>query len=150
MANPEAHPEARPGADRGAHPVAATDSLPAWRSGAWFLATGGAAALTHTGLFELTRHWILPELANAVGFAVAFWVSFAGHRWGSFSDSGLPLGQSLRRFAVTALAGFAANEGVFVLLLRVAGLPPLASLLGALLAAAAQTFLLGRFWAFRR
>lgn len=125
-------------------------SLPAWRSGAWFLATGGAAALTHTGLFELARHWMLPELANATGFAVAFWVSFAGHRWGSFADSALPLGQSLRRFAVTALAGFAANEVVFVLLLRGLGLPPLGALVLALLAAAAQTYLLGRFWAFRR
>jgi putative flippase GtrA len=48
------------------------------------------------------------------------------------------------------LAGFATNEGVFVLLLRGAGLPALAALLVALVAAAGQTFLLSRFWAFRR
>ncbi len=125
-------------------------SLPAWRSGAWFLAVGGGAALTHLAVFEATRGHLLPELANAAGFLVAFWVSFAGHRWGSFADSSLPLLQSLRRVAVTALAGFAANELSFVVLLRLLGLPPTAALVLALVLAAVQTFVLGRFWAFRR
>ena len=56
---------------------------------------GGGAALTHLAVFEATRGLMLPELANATGFLVAFWVSFAGHRWGSFADSSLPLLQSL-------------------------------------------------------
>mgnify|MGYP000582520376 CR=1 FL=1 len=51
------------------------------RSGFWFLLVGGAAALTHLGLFvwlsETTTWW--PEVSNAAGFVIAFGVSFTGH-----------------------------------------------------------------------
>ncbi|MEO7161091.1 MAG: GtrA family protein [Polaromonas sp.] len=120
------------------------------RGGFWFLAVGSAAALTHMGVFALTQHRLWPELANASGFMVAFFVSFGGHRLLSFSDANTTVRQSFQRFLVTALAGFATNEGVFVLLLRVAGWPALLALLAALVLAAGQTFLLSRFWAFRR
>jgi putative flippase GtrA len=91
-----------------------------------------------------------PELANALGFCVAFVVSFAGHRLLSFKDASTSVASSLGRFAVTAVAGFASNELVFVLLLRWLGWPSLLALLVALVFAAGQTFLLSRFWAFRR
>jgi putative flippase GtrA len=115
----------------------------------WFLAVGGTAALTHMGVFALMQHQMWPEAANALGFGVAFGVSFAGHRLLSFKDAGTSLGTSLRRFAVTALAGFATNEAVFVLLLRVLKMPSLLALFAALVLAAGQTFLFSRFWAFR-
>ena len=102
------------------------------------------------GVFALFEPLMWPELANALGFAVAFLVSFAGHRRLSFQDAGTSLLTSLRRFAVTALAGFACNELVFMLLLRVFAWPALLALFVALLVAAGQTFVLGRFWAFRR
>ena len=120
------------------------------KSGLWFLAVGSIAALTHMGVFALTQHRLWPELANAAGFGVAFFVSFGGHRLLSFSDAGTTVAQSLQRFLVTALAGFASNEALFVLLLRVAGWPALAALFVALVVASGQTFLLSRFWAFRR
>lgn len=120
------------------------------RRGFWFLAVGAGAALTHMGVFALTQHRLWPELANAAGFGVAFFVSFAGHRLLSFSDAGTTVAQSLQRFLVTALAGFASNELLFVLLLRGAGWPALAALFAALVVASGQTFLLSRFWAFRR
>jgi putative flippase GtrA len=120
------------------------------RNALWFLAVGGAAALTHLLVFSLTQHRMWPELANASGFVVAFFVSFFGHRLLSFRDAGTSVAQSFQRFAVTALAGFASNEAVFVLLLRGAGWPALGALLVALLLAAAQTYFLSRFWAFRR
>ncbi len=116
----------------------------------WFLAVGGAAAATHMGVFALTQDHMWPELANALGFCVAFVVSFTGHRRLSFQDARTSLLTSLRRFGVTALAGFASNEAVFVLLLRGLGLPSLLALFLALLFAAGQTFVLSRFWAFRR
>ena len=119
-------------------------------SGLWFLAVGGTAALVHMGVFELARHAMLPELANALGFFVAFFVSFAGHRLLSFRDAGTGVKQSFVRFAVTAVAGFFANEIVFSLLLRGLSLPPLVALFIALVFAAGQTFVLSRFWAFRR
>ena len=119
-------------------------------SGFWFLLVGSAAAATHMGVFELTKAHLWPELANAAGFCVAFVVSFAGHRRLSFQDAGTSFWQSLRRFAATALAGFAANELMFVLLLRGLNLPDWLALFFALVFASAQTFLLSRFWAFRR
>lgn len=116
----------------------------------WFLAVGGTAALTHMAVFALAQHQMWPELANALGFCIAFFVSFAGHRLLSFQDAGTSVRTSLGRFAVTALAGFASNELVFVLLLRGLDLPALLALFVALLFAAGQTFVLSRFWAFRR
>jgi len=133
-------------------PASATRA-PAWaRSGVWFLVVGGAAALTHLGVFvwlsQASTLW--PEIANAIGFVVAFLVSFMGHRWLSFADAGTGLLQSLWRFGATALAGFACNEMVFMALHRLVGWPGLPALIAALMVAAAQTFVLGRFWAFRR
>lgn len=125
-------------------------NTPWWRSGFFFGLVGVAAALTHLAVFEGLKTTLWPELANAAGFGVAFVVSFAGHRWLSFADSRTPLGQSLRRFGVTALAGFACNELCFMGLYRLAGWPSLAALLAAMVLAAVQTFVLSRFWAFGR
>jgi putative flippase GtrA len=118
--------------------------------GVWFLLVGASAALTHVLVFALTKDRMLPELANALGFVVAFGVSFVGHRWLSFKDTSMSLLQSLRRFAVTALAGFACNELVFVVVLRGFGWADMPALFLALVLAAGQTFLLSRFWAFAR
>jgi putative flippase GtrA len=122
--------------------------------GLWFITVGAAAALTHMAVFALLHHGMAPglwpEVANAMGFVVAFGVSFAGHRRWSFQDAGTTVRQSLLRFAATALAGFVTNEVIFALLLRVAGLWSMFALLIALVAAAGQTFVLSRFWAFRR
>lgn len=120
------------------------------KSGLWFLVVGGTAALTHLAVFSVTQQHLWPELANASGFVVAFLVSFGGHRLLSFRDAGTTVAQSFQRFGITALAGFATNEAVFVLLLRLADWPALLALVVALLLAAGQTFLLSRFWAFRR
>lgn len=119
-------------------------------SALWFVAVGAAASLTHMGVFALVQHRMWPELANALGFCIAFGVSFCGHRLLSFRDAGTTVATSLRRFALTALAGFVGNELIFVLLLRALGWPSLLALLLALIFAAGQTFVLSRYWAFRR
>jgi putative flippase GtrA len=123
---------------------------PALRSGLWFLAVGGAAALTHFIVFTLARRVMLPDVANPIGFIVAFWVSFWGHRRLTFTDAGTTAGQSLWRFAVTSLAGFAGNELFFVALYRGLHWPPSLAWFAAAVLAAGQTFILSRFWAFRR
>ena len=120
------------------------------RSGLWFGAVGVAAALTHMGVFALLREDWWPELANAAGFGVAFSVSFVGHRWLSFAGTSTSVGQSFRRFAVTALAGFACNELSFMLFFRLWGWPSLLALFLAMVVAACQTFVFSRFWAFAR
>lgn len=116
----------------------------------WFLLVGSSAALTHMGVFALVQEQMWPELANAMGFCVAFLVSFTGHRYLSFSDASTSVKTSLGRFAVTAVAGFVSNELIFVLLLRGLKMPALLALFLALIFAAGQTFVLSRFWAFRR
>lgn len=116
----------------------------------WFLLVGASAALTHMGVFALVQERMWPELANALGFCVAFLVSFTGHRYLSFSDASTSVTTSLGRFAVTAVAGFVSNELIFVLLLRGLKMPALLALFLALIFAAGQTFVLSRFWAFRR
>jgi putative flippase GtrA len=120
------------------------------RTGFWFLVVGATAAAVHMVVFMCATPYMWPELANAAGFCVAFVVSFAGHRFLSFNDAGTDLWQSFRRFSATALAGFAANEVMFVALLRGLNLPDWLALFFALVFASAQTFLLSRFWAFRR
>jgi putative flippase GtrA len=123
---------------------------PALRSGLWFVAVGVAAALTHFAVFTLARHAARAEWANAAGFAVAFWVSFFGHRRLSFGDAGTAAGHSLRRFAVIALAGLVSNAVFFIACHRgLRGTPSVAWLVAAVLTAG-QTFVLSRFWAFRR
>ena len=121
-----------------------------WFSGLWFGLVGATAAAVHLLVFELTRHAVAPELANLAGFLTAFGVSFVGHRWLSFRGTSTGLQQSLWRFFVTAVAGFVTNELCFMLALHVALWPVWPSLVLALLLAAGQTFLLGRWWAFRR
>lgn len=119
----------------------------------WFLVTGAAAALTHMGVFMLlqsTRPEVWPEAANAIGFVIAFVISFGGHRWLSFKGTSTPIQQSLLRFGVTALAGFACNEVVFMVLTRHHGWFALLAFFVALVVASAQTFVLSRFWAFQR
>jgi len=116
----------------------------------WFLAVGGTASVAHMVVFALAQAHMWPELANALGFVIAFGVSFAGHRLLSFKDAGTSVATSLRRFGITALAGFASNEIIFVALLRGLALPSLLALFIALVFAAGQTFVLSRFWAFRR
>jgi putative flippase GtrA len=105
------------------------------------------------GVFTLVQHLypdVWPEASNALGFVLAFVLSFGGHRWLSFKDTSTPVQQSLARFAVTALAGFACNEVVFMVLTRRYGWLGLLALFAALVVAAAQTFVLSRFWAFQR
>lgn len=123
-------------------------------SGLWFGAVGLAAAGVHLSVFELLhRYWapgLLPEVANLLAFLVAFGVSFSGHRRLSFPDSRIGLRDSLLRFFGSAGAGLVTNELVFSALLHLFALAALPALVIALLAAAGQTFVLSRYWAFRR
>ena len=122
-------------------------------SGFWFVLVGASAALTHMAVFTvvlLLVPTLWPEIANVAGFLVAFLVSFVGHRRLSFQDAGTGLMQSFLRFAATAVAGFVTNEAVFILLFRVLVLPTWVALISGIVVSAVQTFVLSRFWAFKR
>ena len=122
-------------------------------SGFWFVLVGASAALTHMAVFTvviLLVPTLWPEIANLAGFLIAFLVSFVGHRRLSFQDAGTSLMQSFLRFAATAVAGFVTNETVFILLFRLLGLPTWVALISGIVVSAVQTFVLSRFWAFKR
>jgi len=122
-------------------------------SGFWFVLVGASAALTHMAVFALVLLLVptlWPEIANVAGFLVAFLVSFVGHRRLSFQDASTSLMQSFVRFAATAVAGFTANEAVFIVLFRVLALPTWLALISGIVVSALQTFVLSRYWAFRR
>jgi putative flippase GtrA len=122
-------------------------------SGFWFFGVAAAAGLTHLAVFFLIERFlpsVLPEVANFLAFCVAFSVSFAGHRNLSFSDTTSSVQQSLRRFIIVSVAGFACNELVFSLTLRLFSWPSWLALLFGFAVAGGQTYLLSRFWAFHR
>jgi putative flippase GtrA len=122
-------------------------------SGFWFFGVAAAAGLTHLAVFFLIEHFlpsVLPEIANFLAFCVAFSVSFMGHRNLSFSDTTSSVQQSLRRFVVVSVAGFACNELVFSLTLRLLAFPSWLALLAGFAVAGGQTYVLSRFWAFHR
>ena len=115
-----------------------------------FFMVGLFAAATHVLVFKWVLAYVIPEMANVAGFLVAFWVSFFGHRWASFRDTHTAVGESLVKFAVTAVAGFITNELVFVLVHRVLDGSVWLAVFAGMVAAAVQTFALSRFWAFKR
>ena len=115
-----------------------------------FAMVGASAAVTHWVCAVIAMHCVVPLVANVVGFACAFWVSFAGHFHWSFRGHGAHWAHALPRFLAVALSSFAGNELLYAALLRWTSWPPQASLVVTLLAVAVSTFVLSRGWAFAR
>ena len=61
---------------------------PGLKSGFFFGLVGLTAAGVHTLVFWALRDHLWPELANALGFVVAFGVSFVGHRSSALPATG--------------------------------------------------------------
>ena len=114
------------------------------------MAVGTLAALVHLLVFGLFKNDFMPEVANLMGFLVAFCFSFAGHRLLSFRDAKTSLQQSFQRFALVSLAGFASNQLLFIAFYRALQWSDWMALNLALVIAALQTFVLSRWWAFKR
>ena len=117
-----------------------------------FGAVGLLAAAVHywvvIGLVELLR--IQPLQANFGGFAVAFWVSYFGHRYWTFANpEGAGVAASFMRFLAIAVSGFCLNELLFYLFLRYLELPYYVALGIVVLIVAVMTYVLSRWWAFR-
>lgn len=111
------------------------------------------------GVGAMLVHWLVvaalvplglvPLLANVVAFAVAFQVSYWGHRHWTFGAHGVGHRQTLPRFAMVACSSFVANEFMYFLLLRYTSLDYRTALTIVLATVAIATFLLSRQWAFR-
>ena len=116
----------------------------------WFIAVGSTAAAVHLGTVVALVRWggWAPELANVLGWLVAFVCSFFGHHLTTFSDARAPIGRAARRFFAVSALGFAANQAAYVLLLRLSAMRYDLALALVLVGIAALTYLLGRRWAF--
>jgi putative flippase GtrA len=118
---------------------------------ALFIAVGSAAAFTHLAVVALLveASSLSPLPANAAGFCVAFFVSFAGHSRWTFPIAQAQRSHARFRFFAVALTGFLLNQAAYAKALDIFGtrwyLPVLAAVL---LAVAAATFLLSKLWAF--
>ncbi|WP_144640640.1 GtrA family protein [Bordetella genomosp. 13] len=119
---------------------------------AWFIAVGCAAAATHWGVAVASVEGIglAPLAANAVGWLVAFMVSFYGHYRLTFRHAATSWIVAVRRFFLVSAAGFALNEAAYAWLLHATPLPYDVLLALILLGLAVLTFLASRLWAFRR
>lgn len=118
---------------------------------AQFVAVGGAAAATHllvVGLLVYLTH-MPPLLANAVGFLVAFWVSYNGHRLLTFGRAQVRGLAVVWRYFLVASLSFAVNEVLYAAALRWLPWNYLVSLLLVLLLVSAGTFVLSKTWAFK-
>jgi len=114
-----------------------------------FAIIGAAATVTHLAVGLGTIATGVPPLAaNPVAFAVAFGVSFVGHRAWTFANTGVPVRQALPRFAAVALGGLALNEAALAALLNW-GIAPTTAFALAVALAAVSTYVLSRAWAFR-
>jgi putative flippase GtrA len=119
---------------------------------AWFVLVGISAAATHytvvVALVSLAG-WP-PAGANLLGFAVAFWVSYFGHRRLTFATQEPPAhAQALPRFALVAAGSFALNQLAYMGLLRFSALSYQWALLLVLTGVALLTYITSRLWAFR-
>lgn len=115
-----------------------------------FVIVGTTAAAVHFAVVwaAVDGGGLAPLVANVVGWACAFGVSFAGHHRWTFAAQRAPLGRSMRRFVLISAIGFAVNEAAYALLLQTSGLGYRAALALVLVGVAAFTYVLGRHWAF--
>ncbi|MCD0502192.1 GtrA family protein [Bordetella petrii] len=118
----------------------------------YFVAVGGAAAATHWVVAVASVEWLRvpPLAANALGWAVAFVVSFSGHYRLTFRHLASRWTVAARRFFFVSACGFLLNEAVYAWLLHSTALSYELALALVLAGLAVATFLASRFWAFRR
>lgn len=105
---------------------------------------GGAATATHMAVAAallLSVTWPV-WLTNVIAFAVAFWISFFGHRHFTFKKAGSPA-----RFLGAAMTGLAVNN-VFLFTVLWATGNELISVVLAAVAAPVAVFTISRVWVF--
>jgi putative flippase GtrA len=108
---------------------------------------GVAAMLVHLAVVSLlVPLGLAPLLANVAAFAVAFQVSYLGHRGWTFRGTG-GKGSYLRMLFVS-LASFALNEALYFGMLHFFAWDYRLSLVLVLFAVASFTFVASRFWVF--
>lgn len=111
---------------------------------------GVAATLTHMAVANTALRLLTasPYAASAMGFMVAFGVSYLGHYHFTFAGEGAH-GKSLPRFFLVALSGFLASLVVLRGIAGYGGVPQAVSLTLSILVIPGLSYLAARAWAFR-
>ncbi len=113
-----------------------------------FGVVGLCAMMVHAAVvFAFVPLGLHPLIANIAAFFVAFFVSYTGHRY--FTFSGATHGGTLLRFFGVAVSSFIVNEFLYFLLLNYLHIDYQIALVIVLVAVSAMTFVLSRSWAFR-
>ncbi|TYC53415.1 GtrA family protein [Rhodobacterales bacterium] len=117
-----------------------------------FAIVGILATLTHAAVAGgLLQSGALPPLAsNLCGYLVAFWVSFSGHYYWSFSHlrrDGTAL-RTILKFLIVSISGFLLNSTILTLWLMLTPWPEMAGLMFSIAIVPALTFLAARLWVF--
>jgi putative flippase GtrA len=111
---------------------------------------GGMAAGVHLLVVMLAVELgqVSPAYANVIAFAVAFLVSYAGHRRYTFG-AGPGVADSLGKWLAVSIGGFLLNQALYVAALRLLpAWPYLLLLAGVTVLVALCSFFLGKLWAF--
>jgi putative flippase GtrA len=117
-----------------------------------FGAVGLGATLVHflvaVGAVQFGK--LAPQLANVLGFGVAFCVSFLGQwRWTFLQRVSVPVARALPLYLMVSIGGFAANALAYEWLLTHTAWRYDVALAVVLVAVASMTFALSRYWVFR-
>ncbi|MGR3762387.1 GtrA family protein (plasmid) [Roseobacteraceae bacterium NS-SX3] len=119
------------------------------RSIAVFIVTGGVTTVVHV-LAGLAAHYLLgldAFNANLVAFAVAFFVSYFGHKNFSFRSPGR-VRRSMPRFFVVSVTNLFLNQFIVYSLSTAGGHPYWLSLAVMVAVVPAFTYILSRVWVF--
>lgn len=110
---------------------------------------GLSAATVHFGIVvALVQTWlILPLVANIFGFAIAFQISYWGHRLWTFAGNGPAHRIAIPKLFFVQLLNFAANETLFYIFLSLSVPYPLALFI-VLTVLPFFTFMASKLWVF--
>lgn len=117
----------------------------------FFVLIGGLSALTHLGVvfIAVQQFDIHPLIANLAAFAVAFQVSYQGHKHLTFLHIDNTRQLRLPRYFIVASSGGLLNEGLYFLLLRYTNIPYMPALVCVLGLVAVYSFVASHIWACR-
>ena len=115
-----------------------------------FIVVGAAAAALHAAVVTalVSAGVAVPLVANIFGFLCAFGLSYTGQRCWTFSAAHVPHRKAAFKYFAVAGFGFALNETVYAACLG-SGVDYRIGVIVAIISAAASTYLLSRFWAFK-
>lgn len=106
---------------------------------------GGGATLIDLGVSSLCLLWwptLAEHLVTSIGFFVAFWFSFFGHRYVTFQKHG-----KISKFLLVALSSLGVRYVILAGLLWF-GLSGIVPIVIATLAVTILTYILSRIWVF--